>query len=291
MDTDSNASTGSSREELESKIQENLNNQRAFWKQEEENILREWAEKAMCYEWMHSKSHKIYKNKNGWYTIPVIAISTITGTANFAQSRIPEQYVNTYVITVGAFNIIAGIITTIYQYLKISELNESHRVAQLSWGKFYRNVKTELAKHPLDRMPPVQLLKISKEEFDRLLEISPPIPDKVISLFQKSFGKGGLSEDFSRPEICDVISPTAVYEMSDSEREEMKNLLTKKRDSNHMIQPFVDPKLEEFKTTFYELNNRLPTEEEIKENYYNLFNIRRHQTVMRNVHFNEDSNV
>lgn len=290
-DNDSNTSVTSSREELENKIEQNQHNQRAFWKEEEENILKEWADKAMCYEWMHSKSHKIYKNKNGWYTIPVIAISTITGTANFAQSRIPEKYVNTYVITVGAFNILAGIITTVYQYLKISELNESHRVAQLSWGKFYRNVKTELAKHPLDRMGPVQLLKISKEEFDRLLEISPPIPDKVITLFRQNFGKDGVSDDISRPEICDVIAPTSVYQMTEFEREEMKSLLTKRKESTAPIKEFIDPKLEEFKTTFYELNNRMPTEQEIQENYYNLFSIKRHQTVMRKVQFRGDTNV
>ena len=58
---------------------------------------------------------------------------------------------------------IAGILTTIYQYLKISELNESNRVAYLSWGKFYRDVKTELSKHPLDRMRPKELLKLSKK--------------------------------------------------------------------------------------------------------------------------------
>ena len=53
------------------------NNSREYWKEEEENILRELADKAQCYELMHSKSHDIYAYKNTLFVIPVIIISTI----------------------------------------------------------------------------------------------------------------------------------------------------------------------------------------------------------------------
>ena len=35
---------------------------------------------------------------------------------------------------IGSINILAGIITTIQQFLKIGQLNESHRVSSISWG-------------------------------------------------------------------------------------------------------------------------------------------------------------
>jgi hypothetical protein len=242
-----------------------------FWKEEEEEILKDWADKAQCYEWMHSRSHNIYKIKNGWYTIPVIIISTITGTANFAQERIPPEYIGLFVMIVGGFNILAGIITTIYQFLKISELNESHRVAHLSWGKFYRNIKTELAKHPFDRMRPTELLKISKEEFDRLLEISPPVPDNVIKDFKHHFKD---TPNLTKPEVCDIIMPTSVYDLSDEEREEIKKLFVPPEPlpSQEIAIEVVDKKLEKFKQTFFQLNNRYPTDEEINETYTSLFN-------------------
>ena len=71
---------------------------------------------------------------------------------------------------VGGFNILAGIITTIQQFLKITQLNEAHRVSSIAWDKFYRNIKIELAKHPNERMDVVHMIKICKEEFDRLIE-------------------------------------------------------------------------------------------------------------------------
>ena len=118
------------------------------WKKEEELILKEWADKAVCYKWLHLKSHERFRSINAYYTIPVIILSTITGTANFAQDRVPAAFLSYYVMTVGALNLIAGIISTIHQYLKIAEINESHRVAYIAWDKFARNIRIELIKNP-----------------------------------------------------------------------------------------------------------------------------------------------
>ena len=65
---------------------------------------------------------------------------------------------------IGAINLIAGILTTIQQFLKITELNESHRVSSIAWGKFYRNTKVEISKSPNERTPVTTLLKYSKEK-------------------------------------------------------------------------------------------------------------------------------
>jgi hypothetical protein len=191
---------------------------RNYWKSEEEQILKDWADKAQCYEWMHLRSHIKYKSQNAWFTIPVIIISTITGTANFAQDRFGEAYKSFVVMGVGAFNIFAGIITTIYQFLKISELNEGHRVAALYWGKFYRNLRTELAKHPLDRSNHESVITNAKEEYDRLLEMSPMIPQKVLGEFNRKYGS---MHGFTRPEIVTTRFGTEIYDMSDTDRKKM----------------------------------------------------------------------
>ena len=64
---------------------------RDYWKSEEEKIIKQWADKAQCYQWMHSRCREIYQRKNALFTIPVIIISTVTGTANFAQDRFPDD--------------------------------------------------------------------------------------------------------------------------------------------------------------------------------------------------------
>tara|TARA_Y100001970_G_scaffold289105_1_gene418424 strand:+ start:2149 stop:3237 length:1089 start_codon:yes stop_codon:yes gene_type:complete len=270
--------------------EENKQNvKRSFWKEEEEKLLEEWADKAQCYQWMHLKAHEKYRKKNTWFTIPVIILSTITGTANFAQDRFGEEHKDLVVMSIGSLNIIAGVITTISQYLKIAELNESHRVASLSWGKFYRNVKTELTKHPLDRMGPFEMLKICKEEYDRLLEISPLIPKKITEQFNRVFKK---VTDVIRPEIIETLRPTKAFELTKKERKKLEVMFLKQFEENkedilskkklledeflNNIAPSVDEeklketkaiseRINKFRNTFFQLNGRYPTQKEIQE--------------------------
>ena len=194
------------------------------WTPDHENILVEWADKAMCYRWLHAKSHSHYSKANAWFTIPVIIMSTLTGTANFAQDRFSENIKPLVAMGIGGVNIFAGILTTIQQFLKIGELNEAHRVSSISWDKFYRNIKVELAKSPEERIHVIQMLKIAKEEFDRLMETSPSVSDKVTAEFTRVFSggivksKNGVTlplnerqeafKALKKPEICDTLEST-----------------------------------------------------------------------------------
>ena len=93
------------------------------WTDQHERILAEWADKAMCYRWMHAKSENKYSYLSKLFTIPVIVLSTLTGSANFAIERVPENYQSSVQVGIGSLNILAGIITTVQQFLKINELN------------------------------------------------------------------------------------------------------------------------------------------------------------------------
>ena len=157
------------------------------WSSEHERILIDWADKALCFRWLHSKSNDHYSHLNTLYTIPVIIMSTLTGTANFALDRFPTDYQGMATIAIGSVNIIAGIITTISQFLKIAELNEAHRASAVSWSKLYRNIKLELAKSPNERKQVINMLNNSKEEYDRLMETSPSISEKFIKLFKDTY--------------------------------------------------------------------------------------------------------
>jgi hypothetical protein len=243
------------------------------WTPEHEKILIEWADKAMCYRWLHSKANAMFSNLNAWYTIPVIIISTLTGTANFAQERVPIAYQSFFVMIVGAFNITAGIITTIQQFLKITQLNEAHRVSSIAWDKFYRNIKIELAKHPIERIDVKQMIKMSKEEFDRLMETSPNIPEQILAQFKESFNKEEVFAKIVKPEVCDILIPTNDYRnpwyneenrakaINDNMRIRLAN------DNKQKKQVEINTKIvTDFVELFRNLNNREPMETEIFDN-------------------------
>lgn len=250
-----------------------ISNNHVEWTPEHESILIEWADKAMCYRWLHSKSNAMYSTLNAWYTIPVIIISTLTGTANFAQGRVPLEYQSWFVMLVGGFNLLAGIITTIQQFLKITQLNECHRVSSIAWDKFYRNIKIELAKHPTERIEVKQMLKMSKEEFDRLIETSPNIPEKIIEQFKKDFSKQEMFDKIIKPEICDILVPTTEYRNPwYTDEKQIKNIteslkIKLSKQNKLKRQDELNKKIvTDFISLFKNLNNREPMESEIIDN-------------------------
>ena len=105
------------------------------WDESHEKVLIEWADKAQCFRWLHGKSFNNYRTRAMWYTIPVIIMSTITGTANFAQERFPADIKVLAVMMIGGVNLIAGIITTISQYLKILTGSLIYGIVKLNYGK------------------------------------------------------------------------------------------------------------------------------------------------------------
>ena len=191
------------------------NKKNISWSVENEDILVNWCDTAQCYKWLHNKSHKKYSTKHAWYTIPAIILSTISGTASFAQKELPDTARAFAPIAIGTINIFIGILTTIQQYLKISELNEGHRVASISWDKYQRNIKIELARDPLERTDAKNFIKICRQEYDRLMETSPALDQDIINSFMSTFkgsensSKRKLFDKLKKPDICDEIITVA----------------------------------------------------------------------------------
>jgi hypothetical protein len=187
------------------------------WSVENELILVEWCDIAQCYKWLNTRAHRSASIMHALFTIPTIILSTITGTASFAQSSFPENCREYAPMIIGTVNIMIGILNTIQQYLKISELKESHRISAIAWDKYARNIRIELSKAPNERMDAGHFLKLSRQEYDRLMESSPSIPLTITNEFAKTFsGKPGTEkhakfESIKKPDICDSLVSSNQY--------------------------------------------------------------------------------
>ncbi len=240
-----------------------------IWGPEHERVLAEWADKANCYNWLHTKCHEKFHELHIWYTVPVIIMSTLTGTANFAQSKIPESFQGYATMIIGAVNISAGIITTVQQFLKINELNEGHRVASIAWDKFYRRIKVELSKKPGERPKVVDFFKSATDEFDRLMETSPSIEPDVLKRFEKTFARV-FEDGFEKPEICNslISVKSIIYKKSEEEKKEkiFKELVGDIMMVQTENQDSKDKLIKEFYHRFEEELHRPPTKQEIMDN-------------------------
>lgn len=195
------------------------------WHPQQQIILKNWAELGNSYRYLHDKAFNYYSKQSLRFALPVIIISTITGTANFAQDSFPES-VSQYVPSViGFFNLTAGLITTISQFLKVSELLEGHRVASAAFGKFSRNISIELLLPIKERSSSgTKFLMNCREELNRLLEQSPNIPSHISRAFTTKFKK----KSFEKPSMLDV-SAVEIYIDEENEQEELEKKLLQKK--------------------------------------------------------------
>ena len=207
------------------------------WTREQEELLAEWSEKAKCYRWLHARSEKLYRIRNYTFTIPVIILSTLTGTANFAMdSFVPEEKKQLAMAAVGSVNIFAGILSTLQNFLRYAELMEAHRLSELQWSKFGRNIEVELALEPKRRKSAHDFLKVCRAEYDRLIEQSPTIDDKIIQQFKRAF----KNVKICKPDSCNGMHKCKIY--TPGKEEKAANLManvTEKLSKKKNEQPSV----------------------------------------------------
>ena len=180
------------------------------WSEEIEELLSEWGEISMCYSYLHNYSTRKYKKKYHHLQIPIIILSTLTGTANFAtDSYVPEDYQHGFSAGVGTLNIACGILGTLLAFLKYAEIYEGHRISALAWSKLSRAIEIELSLQDAKRKNCRDFLKICRAEYDNLLESSPNIDLDIINFFNKKFD--GKYKNVRRPIICNGLKEIKPY--------------------------------------------------------------------------------
>lgn len=178
------------------------------WTDQTEALLVKWGDNASCYKWLHDRSFRRFRLKNYLFNIPVIILSTLTGTLNFGiNSMVSEKYITYAQISIGCINIFTGIITTLLNFFRYAQNSEAHYNAEIGWSKLNRNISNELALDRASRKEANNFIKSCRSDYDRLIEQSPVIPLYIIEEFKKKHG--GL--DLIYPDICDVLSHTEIY--------------------------------------------------------------------------------
>uniref|UniRef100_A0A6C0C718 SLATT domain-containing protein n=1 Tax=viral metagenome TaxID=1070528 RepID=A0A6C0C718_9ZZZZ len=182
------------------------------WHKQQEKILKEWGEVGASYRYMHDRAYINYNSQNLRFALPVIIISTVTGTANFAQSSFPASWQPYVPLGIGFLNLTAGLITTIAQFLRVSELLEGHRAASIAYSKFSRNISVELSLPYSQRTcGGLEFINKCRSELDRLIEQSPNIPLSIV----KQFGAKFKDYTFIKPQILEITGVDVYKENSE----------------------------------------------------------------------------
>lgn len=203
------------------------------WHSQQEAILKRWSEIGSSYRFMHDRAFSKYSRQNFRFALPVIIISTVTGTANFAQGSFPEAWRDFVPLFIGFLNLSAGLITTIAQFLRVSELLEGHRAASIAYSKFSRNISVELSLPREDRSTGgTEFINTCRNELDRLIEQSPNIPIEIVN----EFGARFKNTTFMKPEILNI---TDVEVYHDDRKEKAKRKMQELKEAEILRSTFL----------------------------------------------------
>lgn len=179
------------------------------WTDNLEVLLARWSDEALSYAWLHVKSESKYRRLNYGFTIPIVVLSTLTGSINLAMSSmVPAEYSTVGNLATGALSIFTGILGTLLNFFKYAQFSESHRNASVQWHKFYRNIKTELALERICRKSAPTFYTAAKAEMDRLLDSSPNIPSEITQKYRE---RADCTSDVELPDIIGNLHRTKVY--------------------------------------------------------------------------------
>jgi hypothetical protein len=179
------------------------------WNSRLEKYFADTGEKAHGLSWLHKKSQERYSTLKNYTDLPVIILGVLNGSVSIGSSSLfgDSPYAS---VGVGIIALITAILSTVSSYFKWSARSESHRIASLQYSKLYRflSVQCSLPRH--ERMTPTDLLKYTKDAYDRMSEVAPLIPPEVIADFRKRFDKPEF-KDLSKPEETNGLEHIEIY--------------------------------------------------------------------------------
>lgn len=191
--------------------------QQLVWNKSHEQILKKIGEHCIVYEILHRKSSLYYLKQSRRFTVPVIILSTISGTLSFSMDSIPEIARNYVTFGIGFINIFVGIVSTISSLLLLSENYKLHFSAYSSFGKLARSISCKLELPPEDRsINGAEYVKEIRIEFENILSKSPTIPKKYI---QKYKNKMSSHNNLYQPTIIKPVE-IQIHEENKEEEEE-----------------------------------------------------------------------
>ena len=190
-------------------------NKHLVWDDSIENILSEIGDEAQINAFLHKHSQIYYTRQNIKFQLPIIILSALSGTGNFISSNFPT-YSDTIILAIGGISIFTSILSSVAQFLKVSQLGENHRMSYLSWEKFHSTIKFQINKRRASRDNIKDFLALIFPEYQRLKEISADIPKHISEKIKNKKKLGNMQV----PYMFNGFHPVLPYKEEDVEIDE-----------------------------------------------------------------------
>ena len=189
------------------------------WDDAIEKILSEMGDEAQINAYLHKRAQEYFTIKNIKFQLPIIILSALSGTGNFISANFPA-YSEYIILGVGGVSIFTSIISSVAQFLQVSQLSENHRMSYLSWEKFHSTIKFQLNKRRIARDSIKDFVALIIPEYQRLKEISADIPNHIIESIKTNKKK---LKDMQVPYMLNGFHPVKPYQEEEEEEDDADN--------------------------------------------------------------------
>jgi len=172
-----------------------------------EEYFAQTGEKANGLAIMHKKAESIFTRRKTYIDLPVIIGSGAVAFMNAGSSSLFTDH-QLAATALGVGSLVIGILNTMGSYFGWAKRAEGHRMSGIHYAKLYRFINVELRLPREQRMQPGDFLKYVKDQYDRLAELSPPIPGSVALEFAKRMEK---YMDISKPEETNGLNKIEIF--------------------------------------------------------------------------------
>jgi len=170
------------------------------WNDSLETLVAEEAEKCGGLSWLHSECEKYFSIHTNWIALPVIILSTANGFLSGSSQTIFSGSPQAASIGLGIVSLFTGVLSTVGSYFAWAKRTEAHRISGIQYQKVAKFLTIELSLPKSERVAAKDILKITREQIERLMEISPAIPESIVTKYKDKF-KNSL--EVARPEVIE----------------------------------------------------------------------------------------
>ena len=169
------------------------------WNDSLETLVAEEAEKCGGLSWLHSECERYFSIHTNWIALPVIILSTVNGFLSGSSQTIFSNP-QTSSIGLGVVSLFTGVLSTIGSYFSWAKRTEAHRISAIQYQKIAKFLAIELSLPKSERVAAKDILKITREQIERLMEISPAVPELIITRYKNRFKN---TNNVAQPEIIE----------------------------------------------------------------------------------------
>jgi hypothetical protein len=173
-----------------------------------EDYFAQTGEKANGLAIMHKRAESIFTRRKTYIDLPVIIGSGAVAFLNAGSSSLFAGNQQLAATALGVGSLVIGILNTTGSYFGWAKRAEGHRMSSIHYAKLYRFINVEMRLPREQRMQPGDFLKYVKDQYDRLAELSPPIPSSVARAFGSQMEK---YKDISKPEETNGLNKIQIF--------------------------------------------------------------------------------